>query len=151
MVPARQRLLPETGSICVLGLVPQHGPMARTTGAEEGFGEFFDDGRLIALATENIEIGAVGVVGEVPADQGGLDQLHHAVARHTAFSEIHDLAGAIPLHFDQLAELHNVGFYLFGVANAFGDAIMEVNRGANAPGFAGSDRVRMDCGVSNPG
>ena len=132
-----------------MGLVPQHRSVTGTTGAEEGLGKLFDDGRLVPLATEDVEIGAVGVIGEVPADQGRLDQLHHAVAGDPAFSEIDDLAGAISLHFDQLAELHNVGFDLFGIANAFGNAVVEVNGGANAPGFAGSDGVRMDCGVSN--
>src|SRR5690606_6118173 len=132
-------------------LVPQHGPMARTAGTEESLGEFFDDGRLIPFATENIEIGAVGVIGEVTTDQGGLDQLHHAIACHAPFADIDDLAGTISLHFDQFAELHHIGFDLFGVANAFGDTIVEVNGGANTPGLAWSDGVWMDRRVSNPG
>lgn len=133
------------------GLVPQHGPMARTTGAKKGFGKFFDDGRIVPLATEDIQIGTVGIVGEVTADQRGLDQLHHAVAGHASFSEMNDLAGAIPVHLNQFAELNYVGFDLFRIADTVWDAIVEVNGGANSPGFAGSDGVRVDCGISKPG
>ncbi|MCC2640846.1 MAG: hypothetical protein K0S45_1259 [Nitrospira sp.] len=125
--------------------------MARTAGAEKGFGKFFDDGGIVPLATENIEVGAVGIVGEVTADQRGFNQLHHTIAGHAPFPEMNDLAGAIPFHLNQFAELNDIGLYLFGIADAVRDAIVKVNGSANSPGFAGPDGVRVDRGISNPG
>ena len=52
MAPGRVRPPPGRTSTSI----PQHGPMARTTGTEEDWREFFDDGRLVTLATENVEI-----------------------------------------------------------------------------------------------
>jgi hypothetical protein len=101
--------------------------MARPTSAEKGFGKFFDDGWIVAFATKDIEISAIGVIGEVTADQRRLDQLHHAIPGNTSFSKMDDLAGAIPLHLNQVTELHHIGFDLVGIPNTLRNAIVEVN------------------------
>ena len=52
-------------------LVSERNCRSAATGAEKVFGERLDNGRVIALATENVEIGAVRIVCEMAADQRG--------------------------------------------------------------------------------
>ena len=60
-------------------LVSERDCRGTATRAEKVFGERLDNGRVIALATENVEIGAVRIVCEMAADQRSRDQLHHGI------------------------------------------------------------------------
>src|SRR4029077_11138033 len=55
-----------------------------STRAEKVFGERLDNGRVIALAAENVEVGVVRIVRKMAADQRGRDQLHHGIAGDAA-------------------------------------------------------------------
>ena len=48
--------------------------------AEKVLGERLDDGRVIALAAENIEVGVIRIVRKMAADQRRRNQLHHGIA-----------------------------------------------------------------------
>ena len=65
-------------------LVSERDRRGTATRAEKIFGERLDDGRVIALAAENVEIGIVRIVSKMAADQRGRDQLHHGIAGHAA-------------------------------------------------------------------
>jgi hypothetical protein len=65
-------------------LVSERDRRGTATRAEKIFGECLDDGRVIALAAENVEIGVVRIVCKMAADQLGRDQLHHGIAGHAA-------------------------------------------------------------------
>src|SRR4029078_5629694 len=52
--------------------------------AEKVFGECLDDGRVIALAAENVEVGIVRIIRKMAADQRGRDKLHHGIAGDAA-------------------------------------------------------------------
>ena len=60
-------------------LVSERDCRGTATRAEKVFGERVDNRRVIALATENVEIGAVRIVCEMAADQRSRDQLHHGI------------------------------------------------------------------------
>jgi hypothetical protein len=65
-------------------LVAERDRRGTATRAEKVFGERLDDGRVIALAAENVEVGVVRVVRKMAADQRGRDQLHHGIAGDAA-------------------------------------------------------------------
>ncbi len=54
------------------------------TGAEKVFGERLNDGRVVTLATENVEVVVIRIVREMAADQRRRDQLHHGITGHAA-------------------------------------------------------------------
>jgi hypothetical protein len=51
--------------------------------AEKFLREGLDDGRVITLAAENVQVCIVRVVCKVTADQRSRNQLHHGIPRHT--------------------------------------------------------------------
>src|SRR2546422_2424571 len=65
------------------------GAVARS---EELPGELLHHCRVVALAAEDVEVRPIRVVGEVPADQGRLDELEHRVACRPSLTEMDDLA-----------------------------------------------------------
>ena len=105
-------------------------------GAEEALGERLHPFRIVAFAAEDVEIGTIGVIGEVPADQGRFDQLDHRIARHAAFAEMHDLALAESLHPDELAQRDDIGLDLMTVPDGLGITFLEVNCRGEAPRFS---------------
>jgi hypothetical protein len=65
-------------------LVTERDRRGTSTRAEKVFGERLDNGRVIALAAENVEVGVVRIVRKMAADQRGRDQLHHGIAGDAA-------------------------------------------------------------------
>src|SRR4026207_827980 len=63
-------------------LIAKRDGCGRPPRTEELFRKFFHNRRVVALAAENIEIGVVGVVCKVAADQRGRDQLEPRITRH---------------------------------------------------------------------
>jgi hypothetical protein len=64
----------------VLILVTKSDRRGAATRAKKVFGECLDDGGVIALAAENVEVGIVRIIRKMAADQRGRDELHHGVA-----------------------------------------------------------------------
>ena len=67
-----------------LFLITERDRRRTATRAEEVFGKRLDNGRVIALAAENVEVSVVRVVRKMAADQRGRDQLHHGIAGNAA-------------------------------------------------------------------
>lgn len=116
-----------------LFLVTERDRRGTATRAEKVLGERLDDGRVIALAAENVEVRVVRIVRKMAADQRGRDQLHHGVTRDAAGAEIDDLALAKTLHVNKLAELNDIAANMVGISNQIGMTILEVNGSTQSP------------------
>ena len=78
----------DTGGRCTAApgplLVAERDRRGTATRAKKSFREGLDDGRVIALAAENVEVGVVRIVRKMAADQRSRDQLHHGIAGDAA-------------------------------------------------------------------
>jgi len=90
--------------------------------------------RGIFLAAEYIYERPVGVLSEVPGDQGGLDKLCQGIALHPRVGPEAD-HDRLPesLHVDMLAEVYGELCNDFLAADLLGIAIMKVYRGQQTP------------------
>jgi hypothetical protein len=116
-----------------LFLIPERDCRCTATRAEEFFGERLDNGRVIALAAENVEVGVVRIVRKMAADQGGRDQLYHGIAGNAARAKIDDLALAKTLHIDKLTQLHNIAADMVGIADQVGVTILKIEGSTESP------------------
>ena len=101
----------------VVQLIAKCDGCGRPPGTEELPRKFFHDRRVITLAAENIEIGIVGVIGKVAADQGRRDQLDHRIACDPPRAKIHDLTFPESLHVDELTEFDDIAADMIGIAD----------------------------------
>lgn len=93
----------------------------------------------------------IGVVGKMPTDQRGGDQLYHGIAGDTTLAEIHDLALAEALHPDELTQLNDVAFNTVRVTDKIGIAIVEIDGGAESPCLTAPHHVLDRSGRSRRG
>ena len=77
----------------------------------------------------------------MPADQRGLDQLDHRVARHPPVAEMDDLAVSVSFHADQVAQRNNIRFDLGAALDRRGVAVLEVYRSGEAPSLPFSHKL----------
>lgn len=102
-------------------------------GSKKDFGELLDDGRVVTLATENVEIGGIALVRKMAANERCLDKLDHRVAGHFSLTKMHDLAVAVSFHADQLAELEDIGFDVFRIPYNIRPAFLQIDRSRQSP------------------
>ena len=90
----------------------------------------------------------VSGVGKMAADQGRGNQLHHRISCHRSIAKIDDLTFAEAFHSDEVTELNDIALDIFSISNKLRIAIVEVNSGAESPGFAASHHILDRTGSS---
>jgi hypothetical protein len=111
--------------------VPFHPP-----GFEESLGKVGYDPGIVGLATKDIEIGGVGLIGKMGRDQGGLNELSHGESRHPfIFAEMNHLGFPEAFHSNEVAEFNHKPSNGFCVPNDLRITMIKVNGSKNPPGW----------------
>ena len=102
--------------------------------AEELLTECCGNRWSILFAAEDIDIGCIGIIGEVSREQGGLDKLRHRVAGDSVVrAEVDDLWFAEALHIDKVGKFQYELVNLFCVTDRCRVTLFQVDRGAKTP------------------
>lgn len=104
-------------------------------GFEEFLGKVGYDLGVVRFAAEHIEIGSVGLIGEMGGDQGCLNELSHGESCYPfIFAEMNHLGFPEAFHFDKGTKFSHKPSNGFSVSNDFRIAMIKVNGTQNPPG-----------------
>ena len=74
-------------------------------------------------------------------DEGGLDELGHRIAGDPSLSKVDDLAIAVSLHPDQVAERDHIRLNFFSAADGIGMTVLKIYGSGEAPGLSLSHQL----------
>jgi len=101
---------------------------------EELFTELRGDPGLVHFAAEDVDVGVIGLVGEMRRDTRCLDELCQRIPRHpVGRPEMNDLGFAEPFHLDEVADLDDKLVQTVPIPDDLRVASSQIDTGAQPP------------------
>lgn len=101
---------------------------------EERFAKLGGGIWFVVLATEDVYVGGLRRVDKMTGNKGRLDKLCDRIPCDAIiFTEINDIGLSKPFHLDQVTEFYQKLGEMFGIFDATGFAIVQIDSGAQAP------------------